>query len=49
MIVKVKKMEGGADFEHIKFVITLKHPGEDSSVVRYLYVFAVYSKSGTGK
>lgn len=34
VMVKVKKMEGEAGFEHIKLMITLKHSSENGSVER---------------
>lgn len=40
-VIEVKKIEGGVDLEHVKFMIPLKHSNEDGSVEKYLYVPAV--------
>lgn len=42
-------MKGGADLEHIKFVIPLRQSSEDGSFKRYLHVPAVQGKNGTEK
>ena len=49
MVVEVKRMKGGTDLEHIKFMIPLRHSSEDGSFKRYLHVPAVYGKNGTEK